>query len=162
MAAHSVAWSLLSPMPTVCPQQQPLQYDHMPSEVHYDYRLRGWPEETLFIMWILQWIMYHNCFHSLHPKLRISFAFGHYFLGWVTFLSLKKPEAIFSQRMRETKCIYNLMVLKGLSVFKLKQKTDQRSQRFSQQTDQLCWTGKLDLSCQYLTWRALKTAQISL
>lgn len=29
------------------------------------YLWRGWPEEMLFIMWILQWIMCHNCFHSV-------------------------------------------------------------------------------------------------
>lgn len=56
------------------------------------YLWRGWPQQMLFIMWILQWIMCHNCFHSVKYSGLFFFPFGcHCFGAADGFLSLLRP-----------------------------------------------------------------------
>lgn len=66
------------------------------------YLWRGWHQQMLFIMWILQWIMCHNCFHSVKYS---GFFFFSLSLFWGRRRLPVPPDAIFSQEMRETQRI---------------------------------------------------------
>lgn len=118
----------------------------------------------LFIMWILQWIMCHNCFHSVRPKCFdfFFFPFGpRYVRTSDSFLSLlKESDIIFSQHMSETRWMSAIWSsLLGLSVFRLNPEEWQEDRvSLAEQIDSAGLDLKVDLSCQYPMWHVLKTA----